>query len=66
MLKSHALELLGGIKDAADAIGVTPAAIYQWPDELPKRLEDRVVAAIARKRRPKWMRDLEAGPVEPA
>jgi hypothetical protein len=49
MTKTQALALLGGtITAAAAAIGVTPQAISQWPDELPARLVDRVQAALAR------------------
>jgi hypothetical protein len=50
MRKDRAIELLGGtVTTASEAIGVTPSAITQWPDELPARLEDRVLAALARK-----------------
>lgn len=51
MLKSKAIELLGGTTAAAaKAIGVTYQAIDKWPDELPPRLADRVLAALARDR----------------
>jgi hypothetical protein len=53
MLKAKALELLGGsIAAAADAIGTSYQAVNQWPDELPPRISDRVVAAVARKHLP--------------
>jgi hypothetical protein len=53
MRKSEAIHLLGGTSQtAADAIGVTRQAVEKWPDELPPRIEDRVVAAIARKHLP--------------
>lgn len=53
MTKSEAIELLGGTTvAAARAIGITPSAIHQWPDDLPARLEDRVLAALARKHLP--------------
>ena len=49
MTKVRAIELLGGSPTAAaERIGVTTSAISQWPDELPPRLEDRVLAALAR------------------
>lgn len=49
MLKSKAIELLGGTTTAAAAaIGITPQAIADWPDVLPKRIEDRVLAALYR------------------
>jgi hypothetical protein len=46
MKKATALELLGGtVASAAEAIGISSAAISQWPDELPQRIVDRVQAA---------------------
>lgn len=49
MDKQTAIRLLGGsVKKAADAIGIKPQAIYQWPDPLPPRISDRVEACIAR------------------
>ena len=50
MLKTEAIELLGGSPTAAaEAIGISPQAVSQWPDELPARIQDRVDAALARK-----------------
>lgn len=50
MDKQTAIELLGGtVSEAARAIGITSAAVSQWPDVLPPRIEDRVIAAIARR-----------------
>lgn len=49
MKKSTALELLGGdIATAARNIGCTRTAIYAWPDPLPRRIADRVLAARVR------------------
>lgn len=49
MLKTHAIELLGGtVTSAADAIGVSYQAIVKWPAELPPRIVDRVQAALYR------------------
>ena len=53
MQKTEAIKILGGsIADVAEAIGITPQAVSQWPDELPARIADRVQAAIARKALP--------------
>lgn len=50
------MELLGGTPTAvAEAIGVSPSAISQWPEVLPPRLADRVLAALARKHLPPEM-----------
>ena len=56
MDKTHAINLLGGtVKSAAEAVGVTVFAIYNWPDPLTPRIADRVTAALTRmpkKRKP--------------
>lgn len=53
MLKTKALELLGGsVASAAKAIGCSVQAIAQWPEDLPARISDRVIAALARKHLP--------------
>ncbi|WGT64979.1 hypothetical protein [Variovorax paradoxus] len=56
MKKTRALELLGGsVGTAAEAVGISSAAVSQWPDDLPSRIEDRVLAALARKHLPAEM-----------
>lgn len=53
MKKSRALELLGGsVGTAADAIGISSAAVTQWPDDLPDRIVDRVIAALVKASKP--------------
>lgn len=53
MKKTHAIELLGGsVGSAAKSIGINSQAISQWPDTLPPRLADRVIAALAREGKP--------------
>lgn len=53
MLKSKAIRLLGGSPSAAaDAVGVSSSAVSQWPDVLPARIADRVLAALARRHLP--------------
>jgi len=52
MLKTKAIELLGGTAhSAADAIGVTYQAVVKWPDHLPPRLIDRVIAALVKQKK---------------
>lgn len=67
MYKSKAIELLGGsIAAAAEAIGISYQAVNQWPDELPLRIEDRVMAALARKHLPpEVISQLDKTPAEP-
>ena len=53
MQKSKAIELLGGsIAAAAQAVGVSYQAVDKWPDELPDRIADRVLAVQARRHLP--------------
>ena len=50
MDKKKAIELLGGsVASVADVVGVSYQAINKWPDQLPSRIADRVLAACLRK-----------------
>lgn len=61
MLKTRAIELLGGsVTAAAKAVGVSPSAVTQWPDVLPDRIADRVLAALARERLPELLAEPKA------
>lgn len=52
MLKSKAIEHLGGTTaSAAEALGVTYQAVDKWPDVLPVRIGDRVIATLVRQKR---------------
>jgi hypothetical protein len=72
MKKSEAIELLGNAAGpVAQAVGVTPYAVGQWPEDLPTRIADRVQAALWRQdqakktaKKPNWKR-LELTPVKP-
>ena len=66
MLKSHAIEMLGGSASAAaSAIGITPAAVSQWPDVLPPRIADRVLAVLARRHLPPELIGSDGAPAVP-
>jgi len=53
MDKSKAIQLLGGTTAAAaQEIGVSYQAVDKWPSVLPRRIEDRVLNALARKKMP--------------
>lgn len=53
MRKDKAIAKLGGsISAAAKKVGVSYKAIHEWPDKLPPRIADRVLAAVARDRLP--------------
>ena len=67
MDKATAINLLGGtVSSAAAEIGVTASAIAQWPDELPGRLSDRVLAVLARKYLPAELIGATGAPPVPA
>lgn len=64
MTKVEAIDVLGGsVGAAAAAIGVTYQAVDKWPDVLPPRIEDRVLAVLARKHLPPglWRRERDVG-----
>ncbi len=64
MLKSKAIELLGGtVTLAAKAIGISYQAIDKWPDELSDRIADRVLAALAREKLPELV-EARSGAIE--
>ena len=67
MRKEKAIELLGGTVSAAAAeIGVSYQAVEKWPDPLPGRIADRVVAALARRHLPPMLLGEDERPVKPA
>lgn len=66
MLKKVAIELLGGsVSSAAAEIGVSYQAVDKWPDELPPRIADRVLAALARKHLPPELIGTPGAPAVP-
>jgi hypothetical protein len=68
MLKTKAIELLGGtVSAAANAIGISYQAVDKWPDVLPPRIADRVYAVLARKAMPELEAEVAASvEAEPA
>ena len=49
MKKTDATAVFNGTQsDLARALGITPQAVGQWPDELTQAQEDRVMGAILR------------------
>lgn len=53
MDKTEAIRLLGGTPAmAAKEVGISVQAVSQWPDTLPKRIADRVQAALWRRDNP--------------
>lgn len=58
MKKALALRVLGdgSVSAAAEKLGVTYQAVDKWPEDLPARIADRVVAAAAREHPSDWHR----------
>jgi len=48
MSKQKAIETFGRASDLARVLDCTRSAITQWPDPLPARIADRVLAACVR------------------
>ena len=46
--KKQAVELFGSQKGVADAVGLTPSRISQWPDLLAQKQSDLVMGAALR------------------
>lgn len=67
MLKAKAIELLGGsTASAAKEIGISYQAVDKWPEDLPPRIADRVLAAVARKHMPPSIAEALAEEAKPA
>jgi len=61
MKKHEAIQLLGGsVTKAAEAIGINSQAVTQWPEDLPRRISDRVIAALATKDPQRWPKTWKA------
>jgi hypothetical protein len=59
MKKQTALQLLGGTEvSAAQALGCSRQNVNRWPDELPRRIADRVIAARVRQ---EWTDSMRRG-----
>lgn len=48
MKKSDAIKLFKRAYKLAEAVGVTPGAVSQWPEELPQQKVDMIVGAAVR------------------
>jgi len=48
MDKQKAIDLFGSASELARILACTRSAISQWPNPLPRRIADRVIAAAVR------------------
>ena len=48
MKKREALQLFGGVRATARAVGVAAGSVSKWRDPLSPRVRDRVLAALLR------------------
>ncbi len=51
MTKVQAIRLFGSVKALADALRITPEAIYQWPKQVPRLREYEIRDLRKRARR---------------
>ncbi len=51
MTKVQAIRLFGSVKALADALRITPEAVYQWPKQVPKLREYEIREIRVRMRR---------------
>jgi hypothetical protein len=56
MDKNTIIEIFGGIPSLARELGISQQAVYQWPDRLSERQEDRIIRLAWRTNR---LRDIE-------
>lgn len=45
MKTQDVLDYFGGVRQTAEALGMTPAAVYLWKEEVPKTRQAHVEAA---------------------
>jgi hypothetical protein len=57
MDKNTVIEIFGGIPNLAQELGISVQAIYQWPEQLSERQEDRIIRLAWRTNR---LPDIEA------
>lgn len=59
MRSKQAIKILGGTPSAAAAaVEASVQAVAKWPDELPRRISDRVLGAYMRKNMPGLVQSL--------
>ncbi len=48
MTKNDAISMFESPRKLAEALGITPQAVYQWPDDLSQDQADRILGAAIR------------------
>ena len=43
MKKSEAIKIFGSVRELANALGITPQAIYLWDEDLSERRENEII-----------------------
>ena len=43
MTKSEAIKIFGDVRKLAQALGITPQAVYLWDEELSERRENEII-----------------------
>ena len=48
MTKSEAIKIFGDVRKLAQALGITPQAVYLWEERLSERRENEIIGAAFR------------------
>ena len=48
MKKSEAIKIFGSVRELANALGITPQAIYLWDEDLSQRRENEIIGTAFR------------------
>ena len=43
MTKTEAVKIFGSVRELANALGITPQAIYLWDEDLSERRENEII-----------------------
>ena len=43
MTKKEAVKIFGSVRELANALGITPQAIYLWDEDLSERRENEII-----------------------
>ena len=43
MTKTEAVKIFGSVRELANALGITPQAIYLWEEDLSERRENEII-----------------------
>ena len=66
MTKNEAIKQFDGVRNLAEALGITREAVYQWPDRIPRLREYEIRDILAQRETEKVSPSNTATPVREA